>query len=150
MAKRVLVPLDQSVPAEAVVPLVGDLARGAGATIRLLQVAPVPEALVNTQGRVVVYVHQEMQRLEAEALDYLRAVEARLDGVPVEVAIRFGDPVEEILHEVDAFGADLVALTTEGRSALGRAVFGSVAEAVFRKAQAPVLLYHPGPRGPAS
>lgn len=147
MAKRVLVPLDQSAAAEAVVPLVADLARGAGATARLLHVAPEPEALVTRQGRVVAYVDQETRRLEAEALDYLRTVEARLDGIPVEVSVRFGDPVEEILREAEAFDADLIALTTEGRSALGRAVFGSVAEAVFRKAPAPVLLFHPGAHG---
>jgi len=150
MPKRILVPLDQSVPAESVVPLVADLARGAGATVRLLHVAPVPDALVTTQGRVVVYVDQEVQRLEAQALDYLRTVEAWLDGIPVEVAVRFGDPVEEILREATTFEADLVALTTTGRSALGRAVFGSVAESVFRKAPLPVLLLHPGARGVAT
>ncbi|PYN05671.1 MAG: universal stress protein, partial [Candidatus Rokuibacteriota bacterium] len=41
MAKRILVPLDQSPPAEAVLPLVGEVARGGGATVRLLHVAPI-------------------------------------------------------------------------------------------------------------
>jgi nucleotide-binding universal stress UspA family protein len=39
MAKRILVPLDQSVTAEMVVPLVADAARGGGGTVRLLHVA---------------------------------------------------------------------------------------------------------------
>lgn len=39
MAKRILVPLDQSPVAEIVVPLVAAAARGAGATVRLLLVA---------------------------------------------------------------------------------------------------------------
>ena len=43
MAKRILVPLDQSPVAEIVVPLVAAAARGAGATVRLLLVAPVPQ-----------------------------------------------------------------------------------------------------------
>jgi nucleotide-binding universal stress UspA family protein len=144
MAKRILVPLDQSEAAETVVPLVRDLARGAGATVRLLHVAPVPHALWDKRGRVVVYVDQEVQRLEVEALDYLRAVEAGLDGIPVEIAVRFGDPAAEILREVEAWDADLLALTTRSRSALGRTVFGSVAESVFRKAAISVLLLHPG------
>jgi nucleotide-binding universal stress UspA family protein len=136
--------------AEAVVPIVADLARGAGALVRLLHVAPVPDALVNKEGRVVVYVDQEVQRLDAEAVDYLRRVAARLEGVPVEAAVRFGDPTAEILHEAEAFEADLIVLATAGRSALGRTVFGSVAESVFRKAQAAVLLFHPGARSVAA
>ena len=41
MAKRILVPLDQSPAGEVVVPLVADMAHGSGATVRPLLVAPV-------------------------------------------------------------------------------------------------------------
>ena len=37
-------------------------------------------------------------------------------------------------------GADLIAMTTHGRSGFGRLLFGSVAEAVLRQAKIPVLL----------
>lgn len=67
MAKRILVPLDQSPVAESVVPLVADLARGSGATVRLLHVAPVPGNLVSKEGRIVAYADQEMQRIEGGA-----------------------------------------------------------------------------------
>jgi nucleotide-binding universal stress UspA family protein len=145
MAKRILVPLDQSPTAEAIVPLVADAARGAGATVRLLHVAPVPEALVAKDGRLVAYADQEMARLEAEGLDYLRALEARLGGVPTQCVVRYGEPAEEILREAEAFGADLIAVSTAGRGGIRRVAFGSVAEAVFRKAAVAVLLFHPGP-----
>lgn len=143
MAKRILLPLDQSLIAEAVVPLVADAARGGGAAVRLLHVAPIPQALVNNEGRVVAFVDQEFERLETEGLDYLRTIEAKLDGVPVECVVRFGDPVEEILREADAFGADLIAVTTSGRSGISRVALGSVAEQVFRKAPVAVVLFHP-------
>jgi nucleotide-binding universal stress UspA family protein len=144
MAKRILVPLDQSPTAEAIVPLVADAARGAGATVRLLHVAPVPEALVAKDGRLVAYADQEMARLEAEGVDYLRAVEARLGGVPAQCVVRYGEPAEEILREAEAFGADLIAVSTAGRGGIRRVAFGSVAEAVFRKAAVAVVLFHPG------
>lgn len=143
MAKRVLVPLDQSVTAEAVVPLVADAARGGGAVVRLLHVAPIPQALVSKEGRVVAFVDQEFERLETEGLDYLRTVEAQLDGVPVECTVRYGDPVDEILREAERFGADLIAVTTTGRSGISRVALGSVAEQVFRKARVAVVLFHP-------
>jgi nucleotide-binding universal stress UspA family protein len=142
MAKRILVPLDQSLIAEAVIPLVADAARGGGATLGLLHVAPVPHPLTSKDGRMIAYVDQEMARLESEALDYLRTLEARLDGVPVECVVRFGEPLAEILREVEAFGADLIAVTTAGRGGLGRVALGSVAEQVFRYAKVPVVLFH--------
>jgi len=51
-----------------------------------------------------------------------------------ERVVRFGGPVAEILRDADAFAADLIAVTTEGRNALGCVVLGSVAEEVVRKA----------------
>jgi nucleotide-binding universal stress UspA family protein len=96
-------------------------------------------------GRVVAYADQEMARLEAEGLDYLQTVEMQFGSSgDVECVVRFGDPVDEILREADGFGADLIAVTTEGRSALGRVVLGSVAEEVVRKADAPVMLMRAG------
>ena len=148
MAKRILVPLDQSPVAEVVVPLVADIARGSGAAVRLLQVAPVPRNRVDEEGRVLAYADQEMERLETEGLDYLRTVEMQFDGAgDVECTVRFGDPVPEILQEAEEFGADLIAVTTEGRSAVGRTLLGSVAEQVVRKADAPVMLVRPGRHG---
>lgn len=139
MAKRVLIPLDESPEAEAVVDVAADLARGGGATVRLLHVAPVPDNVVS-DGRIVAYADQEGARLESAAVDYLRAVEARL-GVPAERVVRFGDPVREILKEADAFTADLILMSTKAPSGLARLVLGSVAEHVLGRAAAPVLLY---------
>jgi len=141
--KRIVVPLDASPVAESVLPVVADLARAGGGSIRLLRVEPLPDNCVDADGRVVAYADQEMARLEAEGLDYLRTVAARLGGIPIESCVRFGDPLTEILKEADAFNADLIAVTTAGRSGLGRTVLGSVAERVFRKAETPVLLYRP-------
>lgn len=143
MAKRILVPLDGSITAEAALPLVGDLARGAGGVVKLLHVAAMPENQYAAD-HLVAYADQEVARLEAEHLDYLATVEGRLPQVPVERMVRFGDPVDEILQEADQWGADLIAVTTAGRSGLGRVVLGSVAEHVFRKATLPVLLFHAG------
>ena len=140
MAKKILVPLDQSALAESVLPLVADLARGGGSTVRLLYVSSVPQTRVNEDGRVVAYADQEMERLEAEGRDYLSKAEVRLGGAPVECVVRFGEPLAEILREAAAFEADLIAVTTAGRSGLSRALLGSVAEQVMRKAKVPVLL----------
>ncbi len=144
MAKRILVPLDQSEVAETVVPIVADAARGGQATVCLLHVAPVPDNRIDEEDRVIAYADQEMDRLQAEALDYLRAVEVQFVETPVECVVRFGDPVSEILREAETFGADLIAVCATGRGGLTRAVFGSHAEQVMRKAGTAVMLIKPG------
>ena len=141
MAKRILVPLDEVVQADNVVAAVGALARSTGATVRLLHVAPVPQSLSDDGGHVLVYVDQESARLEAEAIDYLKAAAIGLGDVAVEYGVRYGDPVEQILAEADAWNADLIAMPTRGRSGIGRTLLGSVAEQVFRKAPMAVTLY---------
>ena len=143
MAKRILMPLDQSEVAEAAVSLVADAARGSQATVRLLYVAPVPGNRLDEQERVVAYADQEMERLRSEGLDYLQGVQAQLGETPVECVVRFGDPVPEILAEAEAFDADLIAVTTTGRSGVSRALFGSVAEQILRKADTAVMLMRP-------
>jgi nucleotide-binding universal stress UspA family protein len=139
MAKRILEPLDRSEHAEAVLPVVADIARSSGATVRLISVARAPEQKFGDYGRVVAYESQEMERVTNSRLDYLRAAQAQLDGVPVETVVRFGDPAEEIAHEAEAFGADLVALTEPRRGWFGR-LFGSMATALRRKTKVPLLV----------
>jgi nucleotide-binding universal stress UspA family protein len=143
MAKRILVPLERAAGAELLLDLVGDLARGSGAHVRLLHVRPLPDTVLDENDRVLAYADQEMSRLEAEALDDLRTLEPRLAGIAVDSVVRFGDAFEEIVKEAAAFGAELVVLITRSRGPLARAVLGSVAEHVFRKIEADVMLYRP-------
>jgi len=139
--KRILVPLDFKTEPDAATRVVADAARGAGATVRLLHVAPVSDAVVDSTGHIIAYADQESARLEAEALDYLRSLEIAFDDVPVEAVVRFGDPAEEILREADEFGADLIVLTTP-RGMVSRC-FGGTATRVWRRADAAVMLLKP-------
>ena len=141
MAKRILVPLDEAVQAESMVEAIGALARSEGATVRLLHVAPSTDNIVDEDGHVIAYSDQETARLEAEGLDYLHAASVALEGVSVECAVRFGDPVARIVEDAEDWGADLIAMTTRGRNRVGRALLGSVAEQVFRKASTAVMLF---------
>ena len=140
MAKRILVPLSGHERDEVIVPLVAALARDAGATVRLLRVFPVPDLVVAPNRRVVAYVDQQMARLSGEGTVHLKAVESRLDGIPVESVVRFGDPADEILLEADAFGADVIALSTSSRSRLKSTFAPGVADRVFRKAPVPTVV----------
>ena len=143
MYKKILVPLDRSAGAEAALPVAADLARADRAVIRLLHVAPTPFAVV-AEGRVIAYADQESDRLQHEAEVYLRGVGPQLAGLPVEYAVRFGEPTEEILEEARESGADLIAMATHGRSGVVRLVLGSVAKAVLRRSEVRVVLVRHG------
>ena len=140
MAKRILTPIDGREQSATIVPVVAALARGAGATVRLLRVFPVPERVTGSHGRTIAYVDQEMSRLTSEGLDELAHVEAELEGIPVERVVRFGEPAEEIRLEAEAFNADLVALAASRRSRLGSVLAPGVAERVIRNAPVPTLV----------
>lgn len=143
--KRILVPLDRSADAEHVLAIVADLARSAGASVRLIHVTDMVDNVVS-DGRVVVYADQEMDRLEAEASAHLRALTAtHLAGVPADSVVRFGRVVSQIRKEIDAFEADTVVVLTKTRSSLTRALLGSVAEALLHEAPVTVVLVRPGP-----
>ena len=142
MAKRILTPIDGREQSEGIVPVVAALARGAGSTVRLLRVFPVPERVMGAHGQTIAYVDQEMARLTAAGLDELAHVEAQLDGIDVERVVRFGNTSEEIELEAEAFGADLVALTTPARGRLRTALTPGLAERVIGRAAVPTLVLH--------
>lgn len=52
--KRILVPVDLMTEPDAVAQVVADAARGAGATVRLLHVAPVASSFVDSDGPILV------------------------------------------------------------------------------------------------
>jgi nucleotide-binding universal stress UspA family protein len=61
-------------------------------------------------------------------------------GVDVETVLATGRPAEEILAAIEAEGVDHVVMGSRGRSGVGRVLFGSVAEAVTRRASVPVTI----------
>lgn len=143
MPKRILLPLDRREDAGLVARLVAQIARGEGATVRLLHVSPQPENRLDERDRVIVYASQEMERLQAAGLAHLEEVEqVELDGVSVESVVRFGNPAREVLLEAEAFGADLIAMATANGTWLKRVLRPGAARQVLRKAKIPVLLLH--------
>ena len=156
MAKRILVPIGTSEGAEVIVPMVAALARDAGATVRLLNVQPLPRThlgesastlplygydaglTLDVQRRVLAYGHVHEERLESEHLERLRQLEPLLDGVAVERAVRFGDVVEEVAREADAFDADLIAVSERRRPWWRPALMRFVAR-VRTRARVPIL-----------
>ena len=142
--KRALVPLDGSKESEAVIPYIEELASMLGAEVTLLQVlAIVYHVYISGDASAQVpYTEEEMKPLKASAESYLEKVGSGLKGkgVTTKCQVRVGAAGHEIIKLADEIGADIVAMSTHGRSGVGRLVFGSVAEKVVRTGNTPVLL----------
>ncbi len=132
MYKKILVPLDGSELAECILAQVEDMALAHQAEVILLQVLPATGVLP----------HQA----EAEAKTarhYLNKVKGRFQakGIKTTTTIRHGeDAAIEITDYAQVNEVDLIAMSTHGRSGVGRWIFGSVAEKVLRGTNKPILL----------
>ena len=134
MVRTILVPLDGSLLAERALSAAGRLARLAGARVLLVRCAP-PESAPEA-GRTGPL---------AQAQAYLEQAALRLreQGVGVETAVRAASPVDGIVAESAERHADLVVMSTHGRSGEGRWIYGSVAEGVLARGSVPTLLVRP-------
>ncbi|MBI2467739.1 MAG: universal stress protein [Candidatus Rokubacteria bacterium] len=143
MYSRVLIPLDGSEVAEAALPLIERIAAPLGLEVVLVRVVlPHSRDLIGVPAAIAE--DERVARLR-EAKRYLEGVAATLGerGVRAIVQVRVGAPPAEIVAAAIETGADLIAMTTHGRSGLGRLLFGSVAESVLRGAPIPVIVMRP-------
>jgi nucleotide-binding universal stress UspA family protein len=121
-----------------VLPLVSRFARVHGSEVVLLRVTP----LVPVTPSYPEWGPPVPKPRREDVLASLETQRAQLasEGVPVRVDALEGDPAECILDAAEREQADLVAMSTHGRSGVGRWLFGSVAEKVLRTCPAPLLV----------
>jgi nucleotide-binding universal stress UspA family protein len=148
--ERVLIPLDGSELAETILPFAERIAGPLDTEVVLLRVVEPLSAIAGLgTGGVVGPDALFLRQLEAKR--YLADVGKRLEakGLRVRIVLGLGTPGSEITATATAEKADLIALTTHGRTGLWRTILGSVAEEVLRGATVPVLMIRKPPSTPA-
>ena len=147
--RRALVPLDGSRIAEAVLPVFLPMARPLQLEVMLVRVVvPLLEAApVDESPEAFELAQQAKEHKREEAMDYLRVVAAMplLEGLKVTMSVRAGQAPDQIIDAARESEADLIAMTTHGRTGLRRLLFGSVAEAVLRTSHVPVFVVRAAP-----
>lgn len=164
MYKRVLITLDGSTTAEAVLPQAKEFCLATGAEATLLMVAHVPHSVaefrrplvtagapapggvvtvpgartIETRGQAIDVAREDVSRYLDSKAEMLAA-----EGVTVRTHVAFGEPVEEILAHAREIDVDLIMMATHGHSGLAQVVFGSVASRVLGSGVRPVLLVRP-------
>lgn len=129
--RAILVPTDFSARSRAALDVAGSLA-GEGTRVVVLH--------------VVVKMRVATEGLEDALEERLRELSLPAPGVRMEYRLREGDAADELLGEARASSADLIVMSSHGRTGLDRLLVGSVAEKVLGDAPCPVLIL----RTPAS
>lgn len=143
MYSTILVPLDGSKRAEAILPFVEDLAQRYNARLVFLSVLDSVHFAVEPLGvSDMAVVLMEIERQTHEVESYLVDLQGAFQEKGFEAQVRFipGAVVETILDTAEREGADLIAMASHGRTGLARAFYGSVAAGVLHRIDRPLLL----------
>jgi nucleotide-binding universal stress UspA family protein len=131
---RILFATDFSPASEAALKYATALARDSGARLLILHVEELPTPYAG--GEMMLpqpeYPNPEIRKM-------LEAVLPTDKNVAYEHHLVLGTGAEDIVRVATEEKADLIVIGTHGRTGLKRVLMGSVAEAVMRHANCPVL-----------
>lgn len=141
LVKRILLPLDGSSVGEMAIQYADPLAQGLGAELVLLQILK-PQVLFVGEGDMFgAMYHEDEDRRRASATAYLSSVGKTFQekGLSTSIAVGSGSPADKIIDYAEANAVDLIAMSSHGRSGIGRWVFGSVTDKVLHSGDTAVL-----------
>lgn len=136
--KKIIVPIDFSECSQKALQYALPFAEQFGAQIVLLHVCepfiPMPEMSAVDVGLIEARIREQSQR-------QLTELQARLpDDLEAESHLRIGRPHVEIVQAAKDLDADLIIISTHGRTGLGHVLLGSTAERVAQRADCPVMI----------
>ncbi|GAB4409608.1 MAG: universal stress protein [Anaerolineae bacterium] len=140
MYNTILVPLDGSARAEAILSHVENLALCHGSKVVLLQVVEPKPLLIDGTNAVPDLIEHQHHLKDAEAYLTTRQGEFREKGIETRIRLAEGPVVNEIINAAESENAELIAMASHGRTGLARVFYGSVAAGVLHRIDRPLLL----------
>src|SRR5262249_20641323 len=144
--RTVLVPLDGTPFGEHALPLAVSVARRSGAALHLVRVH-LPT--VSVEGPVLLDASRDQQDQEREPVclaEVAARVTARAPGLSVDTQLletaKAGLLADALLQDAVKVGADLIVLSSHGRTGLARWWLGNVADDLLHRTSLPLLLVH--------
>ena len=137
--KHILYATDFSPAAQAALPYVKGLSKQYEAEVHALHVRfPATYPIVGPEAMPeFIEAAEEQAKIDTQQLHKM------LTGVPHDVFVSGGELWPTIADVVEQQNIDLIVIGTRGRTGVGRALLGSVAEEIFRRAPCPVLTVGP-------
>ena len=150
MFEKLVVPLDGSDLAEAVLPIATELAKGLGATMILVQAIDAMGQRVSASSSMdpagggvgAEAIEEAIDAEKGAAAQYLERMQAQLtaQGLACESYVGDGRPADVIIETAKEKGATLIVMTTHGRGGLGRLIYGGVSEHLLHHSTVPILI----------
>ena len=142
MLNTILVPLDGSKQAEAILSYVENAARSNGAKVIFLKVEEEPLMLEWDEVVDLSSCLSAWGRREKRTQSYLaaRKQEFRNKGIGAHIQVAYGPVIKSILSAAETVHADLIAMASHGMNGGHRMPYGSVAAGVLERADRPLLL----------
>jgi len=145
MYNKILVPLDGSTRAEAILPHVVELASKYQSTVMLMRVVEIKMGFdgaefMSIAGGAGLAMAIEEEKLSTET--YLNEVKARLkaEGIEAKSRVAFGPVVDGIILAAQQEEADLIAMASHGRTGAACVFYGCVAAGLLHRVDRPLLL----------
>jgi nucleotide-binding universal stress UspA family protein len=141
MYDTILVPLDGSKRAEAILPHVQALVHSTQSKVILLRALEHKE-FVSAEGIQAGFDAGELERRKKEADTYLSHLADDLHRMDVqtEIKVLYGLAVDVIKKVAEEENADLIAIASHGRTGLARVFYGSVAAGILNSVDRPLLV----------
>ena len=134
MYNKILVTLDTTPSDRAIIEHIKALAKIMHSRVALLHVADGWAARMYGPDAVSPEVNEDRAYLERVRAEF------QAEGIPVEAALAYGDPANEIVKWVQQEGCDLVAMSTHGHRFIKDLLLGTTAPKVQHRISVPVLL----------
>ena len=145
MYTNILVPLDGSKRAEAIIDHALHVAKQNNAKVMLLKVE---DPVMLDRDEVIDFPEYRMklQTQKKQTLSYLNKVQELFirEDIQSDSLIAYGPVVRSILAAATETHTDLIAMATHGIGGLKRVSYGSVAAGVLQAAEIPILLIRSG------
>lgn len=142
MYNKILVPLDGSKRAEAVLSHAGEMANRYGAEIIFLRVEELHVMLEWDEVVDLAKCHEKFDMRKKESESYLAQLEKnfRKKGIKVNTHIVYGPVVKSILTAAEEMDVDIIVMASHGLSGLPRTFYGSVTAGVLQEIDRPLLI----------
>jgi nucleotide-binding universal stress UspA family protein len=143
MYKKILVPLDGSKRAEAILPHVEELARINNSQVNFLQVLE-PQYIFTGpegytfEGLIEISHHDEQEKANLYLKDLAEKFTEK--GIQTISFVEYGAIAHSILKTAQRENVDLIAMASHGRTGLAHVFYGSVAASVLHLIDRPLLL----------
>lgn len=144
MYSKILVPLDGSMLAEKALPYALDLANHFNAKLLIMRAVEVAGLVADSPEREMELINNaELYMKEVSSTLTNTKVDLHIDPERLETMVVYGNPVQQLAELAPFEKADLIVMTTHGRSGFSRLVMGSVAGQLLHRSPVPIMLIRP-------